>query len=427
MKINFIIFRIVIFCAILIQSLTAQWLERKNGLPDTFGVLGGSVIEPIDSLTAYATVNNGKIYKTSDAGLNWIDITSPTFPSDISVEDISAIDENSIWICGFLDITSYIFASFNGGESWIEQYQSDEGNIWFIEMFSKDSGMAAGYAYSDVPVPMIQTVDSGAHWIEKNHDYLIGDYGHTNGIDIVDMDMVFFQKKWWTLSRSTDGGASWDSVYTTLGGEVVSFYNRQFGLLATVWGQIYKSVDGGDTWQLISVLPVNSSNCLTFLPGNPAKIWLSIEYNLFFSEDSGYSWIEYTFEEDFWSYDIDFIDDRHGWIMAENMVYYTKTGDRIVTGIKNEPIIRIDFRLDQNYPNPFNPITLIRYSLPKSEYVKINVYNLIGQRIKTLQHKIMPAGYHEVNFNAEDLSSGIYYYRLEAGEFQDVKKMILLK
>ena len=419
--------KILLFCAILIQFLSAQWLERKNGLPDTINVLGGSVIEPVDSLTAFVTVDDGKFYKTSDAGLNWIDITSPTFPSDISVEDISAVNEDSIWICGYSTGATNIYASFDGGGSWVEQYTSTEGTLYFIEMFSKDSGMAAGEGYGDVPAPMIQTTDGGAHWIEKNHDYLIGDYGLANGIDMVDMNVVFFQKKWWTLSKSIDGGTSWDSIYTTPLGEVVNFYNRQFGLLATGGGRIYKSLDGGDTWEEISNLQFSTSGCLEFLPGNPAKIWLSIEWKLFFSEDSGKSWIEYPFEGDFWSYDIEFVDDRHGWILAEDMVYYTKTGDRFVTGLRSRPNTSLDFRLGQNYPNPYNMNTKIKFSLLKPENVIIEVYNIVGQKVETLFNKPMKAGYHEVEFNAQNLSSGIYFYRIEAGEFQDVKKMILIK
>jgi hypothetical protein len=83
--------------------------------------------------------------------------------------------------------------------------------------------------------------------------------------------------------------------------------------------------------------------------------------------------------------------------------------------------------LDNNYPNPFNPVTHIRYGLPKTSDVKIEIYNIIGQKIKTLLDKPMEAGYHQVEFNSQNLSSGIYFYRIEAGEFQDVKKMILIK
>jgi hypothetical protein len=83
--------------------------------------------------------------------------------------------------------------------------------------------------------------------------------------------------------------------------------------------------------------------------------------------------------------------------------------------------------LRQNYPNPFNPSTKIKFTLPKQEIVTLEIFNTLGQKIETLLNKKIPAGYHEVEFNAQKLSSGIYFYRIEAGEFQDVKKMILIK
>lgn len=86
-----------------------------------------------------------------------------------------------------------------------------------------------------------------------------------------------------------------------------------------------------------------------------------------------------------------------------------------------------EFVVYQNFPNPFNPSTKIKFFLPKSEMVKIEVCNTIGQKTETLLNKPMPAGYHEIEFNGQNLSSGIYHYRIQAGEWQDVKKMILLK
>ena len=85
------------------------------------------------------------------------------------------------------------------------------------------------------------------------------------------------------------------------------------------------------------------------------------------------------------------------------------------------------FVMHQNYPNPFNPSTKIKFALPKSEFTKIEVFNTLGKNIKTLLNRHIKAGHHEVEFNAQNLSSGIYYYRIEASEFQDVKKMILIK
>jgi hypothetical protein len=85
------------------------------------------------------------------------------------------------------------------------------------------------------------------------------------------------------------------------------------------------------------------------------------------------------------------------------------------------------YELLQNYPNPFNPLTTIEFTLPKSEEVKIEIFNTLGQKIYVLLNQHMKAGNHEVEFNVANLSSGIYFYRIEAGEFQDVKKMIMLK
>jgi polyhydroxybutyrate depolymerase len=85
------------------------------------------------------------------------------------------------------------------------------------------------------------------------------------------------------------------------------------------------------------------------------------------------------------------------------------------------------FSLLQNYPNPFNPSTTIKYTLSKTEKVKIDVFNLLGQKITTLLNKQMPSGTHEVEFTAKDLPSGVYLYKIKAGKYQEVKKMVLLR
>ena len=83
--------------------------------------------------------------------------------------------------------------------------------------------------------------------------------------------------------------------------------------------------------------------------------------------------------------------------------------------------------MGQNYPNPFNPTTQIDYSLPKQTFVTISVFNLLGQEVATLVNSLKPAGVHEVTFNASDLPSGIYYYRIKAGDYTDARKMMLVK
>jgi flagellar hook assembly protein FlgD len=100
----------------------------------------------------------------------------------------------------------------------------------------------------------------------------------------------------------------------------------------------------------------------------------------------------------------------------------------VVTGISKEgQMIPTTYALKQNYPNPFNPNTIINYQLPMTNDVELSIYNLLGQKVSTLVHERQQVGYHQVEWDASRFSSGIYYYKIEAGNFQDVKKMILIK
>ncbi len=85
------------------------------------------------------------------------------------------------------------------------------------------------------------------------------------------------------------------------------------------------------------------------------------------------------------------------------------------------------FELFQNYPNPFNPSTTIKFSLPKASQVTLKVYNVLGQVVAELLDKDLLAGAHQIEFNAVSHASGVYIYRLEAGEFTAVKKLLLVK
>ena len=86
-----------------------------------------------------------------------------------------------------------------------------------------------------------------------------------------------------------------------------------------------------------------------------------------------------------------------------------------------------DFKLDQNYPNPFNPSTSIKFDIPVSGFVSIKVFDVSGKEVYSIVNEVRSAGRHEVTFNASGLSSGVYYYRIASGNFNDIKKMILVK
>ena len=86
-----------------------------------------------------------------------------------------------------------------------------------------------------------------------------------------------------------------------------------------------------------------------------------------------------------------------------------------------------EFSLSQNYPNPFNPQTLIRYGLPQKAHVRLEVYNILGERIALLLDMTQEAGYHEALFDGHNLASGLYFYRIRANDFVQVRKLLLLR
>jgi hypothetical protein len=110
---------------------------------------------------------------------------------------------------------------------------------------------------------------------------------------------------------------------------------------------------------------------------------------------------------------------------TQSQIYKFTTG--LSTRTEENENLPTAFALYQSYPNPFNPVTKIRYALPKEEKVKIEVYSLIGQKIETLVDELQEAGYHEASFGNKDLSSGVYFYIMKAGDFQQTRKMILIK
>ncbi len=109
--------------------------------------------------------------------------------------------------------------------------------------------------------------------------------------------------------------------------------------------------------------------------------------------------------------------DPGNWILKNNT---------IITEVEdiNQPF---SYSLEQNYPNPFNPSTTIEYSIPQNGFVTIKVFNVLGKEVATLVNEQVMAGKHKIDFDATGLNSGVYFYKIESGNFVETKKMILLK
>jgi hypothetical protein len=242
--------------------------------------------------------------------------------------------------------------------------------------------------------------------------------------------------------RSTDNGVNWDSLNSGLGPpiEVLALAFNGTSLM-TLTGDmftsaLFRTTNNGLSWTDLSASVANLSMWVLAADPYPAGAGGSILYGGGFgsgvraSTDNGENWIGVN----------DGLDSKATTIYslaASRSYLFAGTGRGIwrrplsdLNYLSVEPTasgLSTGFRLDQNYPNPFNPSTTIQYALPSRSHVRLTIFNTLGQIVRELVNGEMSAGYHEVQFDATGLSSGVYFYRLQAGTFIETKRLLFLR
>jgi hypothetical protein len=187
----------------------------------------------------------------------------------------------------------------------------------------------------------------------------------------------------------------------------LSFWHRYTTELDYDFCRVEVSSDGGLNWQLIAsyhgTLASWTQQTFDITPQANASSNLKVRFRL--TSDAG---LQYD-----------------GWYVDDIVI--TKYCSGTFVGIINNNTLPAAFSLEQNFPNPFNPETVIKFQLPKDSHVKLTVYDILGKNIATLVNEKKSAGYYDVQFNSSGLASGMYFYKIEAGSFTDVKKMVLIK
>jgi hypothetical protein len=163
---------------------------------------------------------------------------------------------------------------------------------------------------------------------------------------------------------------------------------------------------------------------------NNGKAWVVGQNgNIGYSTDFGYTWVSQFSGVTSELWEVYFINENEGWIvggLGQGFILHTMNGG--ITDI-SEPVNNAieNYKLAQNYPNPFNPETVISWQLTVSSDVKLTVYNVTGQKVGVLLNRRQSAGNHSIRFDGSGLPNGSDYYRLEAREFVETRKMIIMK
>lgn len=428
-------------------------MQQTNGLPSNWSPI--SSIDACNNYTSVIAAYSPYILKTEDSGNHWLRTEYPAFKTlygNVSiyegVVDISVIDKLHFWIC---TNAGRILATSNGGSTWLVQYYDTTKTKFlnYIKMFDINNGVLMGDANNvispdSVPGPAIflKTTDGGKSWISVNDSAFGGYSGDTwSRLDFVNINIGYFRESGMIpqkLYKTTNGGKTWLSTnFPFEGGDLVKFYNENLGLVvnmdyqnANINWQMCRTKDGGYSWETYDISSTGWPNDIEFVPGNPSKVWYVDSGSLYYSQDTGRTWSEQKiYNGQLWGRDLVFTDSTHGWLLCDSgRVFYTSNNGGIITGISsNRYKMPTEYLLMQNHPNPFNPSTTISYKLKKTGRVVLTVFDITGREIARLVNGVQAAGEHMVNFDGNNLSSGMYIYQLKCGGYVSSKKMLLLK
>ena len=426
----------IVLVLILSTDSFSQWSPAAGNLNVNQWGLGWA-IDAVDSNCAVISVSYGAIYRTLDGGKSWGKI-SPLNSSSTGI-DISMVDSLNIWF-GAED--GKIFATSDGGKNWAIQFDdtSKTNFMNYIKMFDSQNGIAMGdgKTASD-PAFFLKTTDGGTNWVSAN-DSAFGAYsGDTwRRLDFISPNVSYFYESGLnpqSIYKTTDGCNTWKKVQTPSSVHILNFYDENLGLIYTVASNstVYRTTNGGESWTPV-ILPDKSwGNDIEFLKNNASKVWLTNYNNLYFSNDSGKTWAQQLIPgvSNLKGRDLVFTDNACGWFLCDSMVYRNLQSDRTypIVKVERENLSPVGFSLEQNYPNPFNPSTLISWQLAVGSFVTLKVYDVLGNEVATLVNEEQQAGMHncELEMRNYELSGGVYYYRLKAGNFVETKGMIYLK
>lgn len=404
-------------CGLILRTTTggvkeepSEWEIQKSGVTDNF-----RSVDLTEGNVGYCV---GSVpLKTTNGGTDW-QILYYDYSGFAQMEDISFIDlRNGIMV----GTHNFIFKTSDGGNTWERIKFNDE--LWIN---------ALGVAYLDSLHTVVvgedgkirYTSDGGESWIKIES----GTYEHLNEVFFLNNTLGFIAGNNGTILRSNNKGVTWESLESNTPNSLNSIYfiSDEIGLAAGNLGTILRTSDGGESWQLQSSGSQNDLQGVYFRDEKNGLIVGELGVILRTS-DGGVSWVKENSGVNNSLYGVALKDSVELVVGDEGIILRN-----IVVYEPDEPsdtneTIPLFYNLSQNYPNPFNSSTTIEYSLPEQSHVIIKVYDLLGREITTLLNEAKPAGNYSVNFDGSGLTSGVYFYRLSTGEFNETKKLLLLR
>lgn len=442
MRIKFIVF---LFFAFSIPSISFSqgfgWAALPNS-PQADSINDGRFedIYFVNAATGYIIGGGGKIYKTTSGGDTWV-LLPQILPRRARCLGFFTAD---IGVAGTLDSNNILYRTSNGGQSWTQWssgiFGTQPKGVCGISIIDSLNAYAVGRYYC--PSNMIKTTNAGLSWFAVNIDtalmrsaidckfwtkdsgFVVGGYSPTS---------IYYNGKTSVLFTS-NGGLTFERKYFSPPsrphewGWKIHFISRQVGYVSIEdisAGYFLKTTDGGMNWTSYAIAGQVNFEGIGFVNETTGWIggWGSNHYMpTIETTNGGLNWHQAG-----WGFNVNrfrFINDTLAFSVGTRVYKYS----RINTGVQQISYeIPENYSLSQNYPNPFNPITYIKYALRLHDFVTIKVYDAKGNEVAELVNEVQEPGAFSIKFDASNLPSGIYYYKLTSNQFQETRKMVLVK
>ena len=352
--------------------------------------------------------NGGSMFFTTGEGTNWTQIGS----ADSSIDILSLVMLDTRMLAG---TWNGFFQSTNDGTTW--NALTPEGmpaDAAILSIVKKNATLFAGTTGA-----VYKSIDNGNTWAEIGSG--IATDARITSIVASD-DNLFAGSASHGVFKLGNNETSWTAINTNLTdthiSQLVALDNKLFAVTLT---GVFISGNDGTSWEADPSV-IRNVNCLYAI--NNQLIAGTDDDGAYLSDDNGATWN---------SFSTGMPDDTRIWSLALNKdgifagtssgIWFLSYPNELYLG--NDISTPLAFRLKQNYPNPFNTSTTIPFSIPAKSFVSLKVYDLQGKEVSTVVSEEIPAGSYAREWDAADLSGGVYFYRLQAGSYSETKKLIL--
>lgn len=417
------LFYILLAISLLHQCAGAQWVQQVSGTNTTL-----RDIESINQNTGWVCGDGGTIIKTTNGGINWVMQNSgvPNKP----LYGIHPVNENVVYCVGWWET---ILKTTNGGDNWLIIRNGTQGSTpSFFELFflNESTGWLLKTEYVLKTTNGGVTFDSSYTLFTYLKDIYFKD--SFNGVLCGDGALIM---------KTSNGEVNWVQVSVPLfNNGQPDFFKQSFigdyGWVAarssesTLGRLIYRTTNFGSTWDTIGRVPFPAGTetyCVSFSSQNTG--WCGGTIGLLYkTTNGGFNWAQQTTPSNAFHRSMWFYNDTIGWSTGGlGQILKTTTGGQYVSVTSLNGEIPQKFDLKQNFPNPFNSQTVIKFEIAETGYYNLEIFDVLGRKVNEVFSKQLRQGVYEINFNADNLSTGIYFYRLSSEKQMQAKKFILIK